>query len=54
MDFAKPSFVQEPNIAWSTWILPEHIWANVKNPETFQNPKPVGTGPFEVQSISPD
>src|SRR5579875_2156879 len=54
MNFAKPSFVQEPNIAWSTWILPEHIWANVKNPETFQNPDPIGTGPFKIASVSPD
>lgn len=25
-------------------ILPEHIWSRVKNPETFANPNPVGTG----------
>lgn len=27
-------------------ILPQHIWSKVKNPATFTNPDPVGTGPF--------
>ncbi len=27
-------------------IIPEHIWKNVKNPLTFANSHPVGTGPF--------
>ncbi len=28
------------------YILPEHIWSNVKDPLHFTNEKPVGTGPF--------
>jgi peptide/nickel transport system substrate-binding protein len=33
-------------------IVPEHIWKNVKDPVTFADPKPVGTGPFtEVLSF---
>ena len=33
-------------------IIPQHIWATVKNPTTFTNPNPVGTGPFtEVQKF---
>ncbi len=27
-------------------IVPEHIWAKVKDPTTFLNENPVGTGPF--------
>ncbi|CAM3563327.1 ABC transporter substrate-binding protein [Vibrio aquimaris] len=27
-------------------IVPEHIWKNVKNPSTFLNKNPVGSGPF--------
>ncbi len=27
-------------------IVPEHIWKDVKDPVTFTNPTPVGTGPF--------
>jgi peptide/nickel transport system substrate-binding protein len=29
-----------------TMIVPEHIWADVKDPGTFRNEDPVGTGPF--------
>ncbi|KNY06550.1 peptide ABC transporter substrate-binding protein [Microbacterium sp. GCS4] len=29
-----------------TMIVPEHIWADVKDPGTFRNENPVGTGPF--------
>ena len=28
------------------YIVPKHIWSNVKNPMTFQNPNPVGSGPI--------
>jgi peptide/nickel transport system substrate-binding protein len=27
-------------------VVPQHIWAKVKNPATFTNPHPVGSGPF--------
>ncbi len=27
-------------------ILPQHIWSKVKDPGSFANPNPVGTGPF--------
>ena len=29
-----------------TLIVPQHIWSKVKDPATFKNPKPVGSGPF--------
>jgi peptide/nickel transport system substrate-binding protein len=28
------------------FIVPQHIWAKVKDPATFTNPHPVGSGPF--------
>ncbi|RVU22904.1 ABC transporter substrate-binding protein [Streptomyces antnestii] len=28
------------------FILPEHIWAKIKDPAKFTNPDPVGTGPY--------
>jgi len=34
-------------------IVPEHIWASIKNPVTFLNPHPVVTGPYVVSSVSP-
>ncbi len=34
-------------------IVPEHIWKGVKDPVTFTNENPVGTGPFIAESYSP-
>lgn len=34
-------------------IVPEHIWSKLKNPVTFTDPNPVGTGPFLLSSFSP-
>jgi peptide/nickel transport system substrate-binding protein len=35
-------------------IVPQHIWSKVTSPSTFQNPTPVGTGPFtEVTNFTP-
>jgi peptide/nickel transport system substrate-binding protein len=33
-------------------IVPEHLWSKVKNPVTYANPHPVGTGPFLLKSYS--
>ena len=33
-------------------IVPEHIWAKVKNPTKWLDPNPVGTGPFKLASFS--
>ena len=30
----------------SVFIVPKHIWSKVKNPATYTNPDPVGSGPF--------
>jgi peptide/nickel transport system substrate-binding protein len=34
-------------------IVPESIWSKVPNPATFTDPNPVGTGPFELSSFTP-
>jgi len=35
-------------------IVPQHVWATVKDPVNFTNPNPVGTGPFTVvESFQP-
>ena len=28
------------------FVVPQHIWSKIKDPATFKNPKPVGSGPF--------
>jgi peptide/nickel transport system substrate-binding protein len=35
-------------IAGETPIVPQHIWSKVKNPVSFANSNPVGTGPYKV------
>src|SRR5262249_3752926 len=40
-------------VGGQTPILPQHIWKSVKNPVTFKDPHPVGSGPFKMGSCSP-
>lgn len=35
-----------------TLIVPEHIWKDVKSPDTWRDENPVGTGPFTVGNFS--
>lgn len=35
-----------------TYIVPQHIWANVGDPTKFVNQNPVGTGPMKLKSFS--
>ncbi|BBJ28693.1 ABC transporter substrate-binding protein [Athalassotoga saccharophila] len=51
--FSKPNVALFPFIA-SQPIVPAHIWANIKDPSTYTNPNPIGTGPFMLKSFSPD
>jgi peptide/nickel transport system substrate-binding protein len=49
---------KQPNVPFvgvlsSQVIVPEHIWASVKDPAKDTNTKPVGTGPFELDKFSP-
>jgi peptide/nickel transport system substrate-binding protein len=39
-------------IADETPIVPAHIWSTVKNPVSFLDPHPVGTGPYVMSSCS--
>lgn len=34
-------------------IVPEHIWGKIKDPTTFQDAKPVGTGPYVIANCTP-
>ncbi len=40
-------------IGGQTPIVPKHIWAGIKNPVTYKDTKPVGSGPFTVGSCNP-
>ncbi len=51
LTFAQPQYANMFLIG-QTYIVPEHIWANVK-PTTFADPNPVGTGPFMLDKFTP-
>lgn len=36
-----------------TPIVPESIWSKVKNPVTYTNPHPIGTGAYRLKSYAP-
>ncbi|HZQ80629.1 MAG TPA: ABC transporter substrate-binding protein [Gaiellaceae bacterium] len=40
-------------IAGQTPIVPKHIWASVGNPVTYNDPHPIGTGPYTMSKCSP-
>lgn len=40
-------------IADQTPIVPEHIWASIKNPVTYIDAKPIGTGPYVMSTCTP-
>jgi peptide/nickel transport system substrate-binding protein len=40
-------------VAGQTPIVPQHLWASVKDPVTYKDEKPVGSGGFTMNSCSP-
>jgi peptide/nickel transport system substrate-binding protein len=35
-------------------IVPEHIWSSIKDPTTYTDANPVGTGPYKVGQFTPN
>ncbi len=52
LTFPQAQYANLLNIA-STAILPQSVWSKVGNAATFADPNPVGTGPFELQTYTP-
>jgi peptide/nickel transport system substrate-binding protein len=40
-------------VGGQTPIVPQHVWKSVKNPVTFKDPHPLGSGPFTLNHCSP-
>jgi peptide/nickel transport system substrate-binding protein len=40
-------------IGAQTPIVAKHIWSSIKNPVTYKDSHPIGTGPFKMSSCSP-
>ncbi len=36
-----------------TVMVPENVWSKVSNPATYADPDPIGTGPYELSTFSP-
>jgi peptide/nickel transport system substrate-binding protein len=52
-DFKTPAVPYFYYIADQTPIVAKHIWASIKNPTTYKDPHPIGTGPYKMSSCSP-
>ena len=50
--FASTAYVQAYNILGGTVMVPQSQWGSVKNPATYPNAKPVGTGPYLLSSLT--
>jgi peptide/nickel transport system substrate-binding protein len=53
LTFSKPVYSDLIYFASRVAILPQHIWSKVKDPATWTDPKPVGTGAYEVAKVTP-
>jgi peptide/nickel transport system substrate-binding protein len=53
MDFKAPSIPYFYYIADQVAIVPEHIWSTIKNPVTYPDTNPVGTGAYVVKPCTP-
>lgn len=51
LTFAKPAYTQLFSIS-RVLIVPQHIWSHVANPSKDTNSKPVGSGPYLLQSFT--
>jgi len=52
LTFPTAQYANLLNIA-SVAIVPQSVWSKVPNPSTFTDPNPVGTGPFELDTFTP-
>ncbi|GAB3399860.1 ABC transporter substrate-binding protein [Schumannella luteola] len=49
----KTADVPAVGILGGVYIVSEHQWSKVKDPTTWRNPNPIGTGPFTLGNYSP-
>ena len=51
-NFKAPAVSYFYYIADETPIVPAHIWSTIKNPTTFLDPDPIGTGPYVLSNCN--
>ena len=52
VSFPTPQYTNLENIA-GVAILPESIWGSIRNPTTYTDSDPIGTGPYTLGSFTP-
>jgi peptide/nickel transport system substrate-binding protein len=52
LTFPSPQYTNLQQIA-GVPILPKSVWGSVSNPATFTDANPVGTGPYELKTFTP-
>jgi len=52
VSFTAPQYVNQ-NKVLNLYVVPEHIWSQVDDPTTDVNADPVGTGPYVLESWTP-
>lgn len=53
IDFTQSAYEDLYFIAGKLSVLPEHIWSKIKDPATWTDPNPVGTGAYMVDKVNP-
>ena len=53
MDFKAPSVPYFYYIADQIPIVPQHVWSTIKNPVTYADSNPIGTGAYTVSPCTP-
>ncbi len=54
MTFSTPALPYFYYVAGQTPIVPEHIWSSIKNPVTYNDANPVGTGAYTIKACTPE
>ncbi|MFJ2650552.1 ABC transporter substrate-binding protein [Streptomyces sp. NPDC087420] len=52
LTFKESQFVNQNKIL-QTYVVPKHIWETVKDPATWPNRTPVGSGPYKLKTFTP-
>lgn len=50
--YDEPQFTSAPLLLGNTWIVPKHVWSSIDKWMDETNPKPVGSGPYQVKTTS--
>jgi peptide/nickel transport system substrate-binding protein len=53
LNFPSPQYMKFEDIAGQA-ILPKSVWSSVTDPATFNDPNPVGTGPYVLGNYTPE